>query len=378
VHCHRIRWSLVLAVVLAAPAMTSPSPPPFPTMTTVTVPSPDADLPIPDADSLTSIITVAGVSGVLVDVDVAIDIAHPQPDQLDVFLVSPSGTTVTLTTDNGGSNDDVFTGTLFDDQAPGTPSAPNVRNFTYVTGVATGPIQPEEPLGALFGESANGPWALVVVDDTSGQTGTLHGWSLTLTTVASLNQSPPLTFTGTGGPIPDNTPSGRTSTIAVSGAGRYLSDVDVTLDITHPNAADLDVFLTAPSGHRIDLITDVGGGNDDLYAGTTFDDQAGAPASDTPLPPSGTPFGMVTGEGALSAFLGEDPNGTWTLTVVDDTGGNTGTLRGWSLRVVTAGVCGDGVLDPGEQCDDGNAVDGDGCDSNCTPTGCGNGIRTAG
>src|SRR5262249_47526236 len=96
--------------------------------------------------------------------------------------------------------------------------------------------------------------------------------------------------------------------------------------------------------------------------------QADAPASDTPLPPSGTPFVRVSGEGALSAFLGEDPNGTWTLTVVDDSAGNTGTLRGWSLRVVTAGVCGDGVVDPGETCDDGNAVDGDGCESNCTPT----------
>jgi cysteine-rich repeat protein len=41
--------------------------------------------------------------------------------------------------------------------------------------------------------------------------------------------------------------------------------------------------------------------------------------------------------------------------------------------------CGDGVLNQsGEQCDDGNAVDGDGCDTNCTPTRCGNGIVTAG
>ncbi len=41
-------------------------------------------------------------------------------------------------------------------------------------------------------------------------------------------------------------------------------------------------------------------------------------------------------------------------------------------------TCGDGVVDAGEDCDDGNAVDGDGCDSNCTVTACGNGIVTAG
>jgi cysteine-rich repeat protein len=40
--------------------------------------------------------------------------------------------------------------------------------------------------------------------------------------------------------------------------------------------------------------------------------------------------------------------------------------------------CGDGIVDRDEQCDDGNLVDGDGCDHDCTVTGCGNGILTAG
>lgn len=41
-------------------------------------------------------------------------------------------------------------------------------------------------------------------------------------------------------------------------------------------------------------------------------------------------------------------------------------------------ACGNGILAPGEQCDDGNNVDGDGCDSDCTPTTCGNSIRSRG
>jgi len=41
-------------------------------------------------------------------------------------------------------------------------------------------------------------------------------------------------------------------------------------------------------------------------------------------------------------------------------------------------TCGDGVTNPGEQCDDGGVVDGDGCDANCTFTACGNGVTTAG
>jgi cysteine-rich repeat protein len=46
------------------------------------------------------------------------------------------------------------------------------------------------------------------------------------------------------------------------------------------------------------------------------------------------------------------------------------------------GVCGDGVLNPlavcGELCDDGNSTNGDGCDVNCTPSGCGNQIVAPG
>ncbi len=45
---------------------------------------------------------------------------------------------------------------------------------------------------------------------------------------------------------------------------------------------------------------------------------------------------------------------------------------------ITGDLCGNGVLGPDEECDDGNRIDGDGCDSNCTVTECGNGIVTSG
>ena len=42
-----------------------------------------------------------------------------------------------------------------------------------------------------------------------------------------------------------------------------------------------------------------------------------------------------------------------------------------------AAFCGDGTVNqPSEQCDDGNNTNGDGCDNNCTNTGCGNGVQT--
>jgi len=75
--------------------------------------------------------------------------------------------------------------------------------------------------------------------------------------------------------------------------------------------------------------------------------------------------------------------GTFIAVAADATGGFVATWVDDRLeqpdpiiarRFVT---CGDGML-RGEACDDGNRLDGDGCDANCTPTACGNGIRTAG
>lgn len=43
-----------------------------------------------------------------------------------------------------------------------------------------------------------------------------------------------------------------------------------------------------------------------------------------------------------------------------------------------ASRCGDDTLDPGEECDDGNQVNGDGCDGNCKTTRCGNEVVSDG
>jgi cysteine-rich repeat protein len=49
------------------------------------------------------------------------------------------------------------------------------------------------------------------------------------------------------------------------------------------------------------------------------------------------------------------------------------------VKVAIAGsTCGDGVTDRGEDCDDGNAIDLDGCNGNCTLPGCGNEVAEAG
>jgi len=50
----------------------------------------------------------------------------------------------------------------------------------------------------------------------------------------------------------------------------------------------------------------------------------------------------------------------------------------WSPDTLAQSVCGNSVIDPGEECDDGNAVGGDGCSASCLLEVCGNGTLDVG
>ncbi|MEO6710601.1 MAG: proprotein convertase P-domain-containing protein, partial [Planctomycetota bacterium] len=46
---------------------------------------------------------------------------------------------------------------------------------------------------------------------------------------------------------------------------------------------------------------------------------------------------LLSPESAFDNFLGQDPNGTWTLTIVDDLGGDYGSLNRWDLSIRACG-----------------------------------------
>ncbi|TDI45054.1 MAG: DUF4215 domain-containing protein, partial [Acidobacteria bacterium] len=75
---------------------------------------------------------------------------------------------------------------------------------------------------------------------------------------------------------------------------------------------------------------------------------------------------VVCGDG-----LGETPE------ECDDGAANSDLLPDACRTDCTLPTCGDLVVDTGEECDDANLTDNDGCDSNCTFTACGNGVVTA-
>ena len=129
--------------------------------------------------------------------------------------------------------------------------------------------------------------------------------------------------------IPDN--GTVTSDLLVLGETGVISDIDVTLDITHTRAEDLEVFLIAPDGTRVELFTDVGGSGSH-FTGTTLDDEAGSSI----WPGNTAPFsGTYQPESSLTAMDGRIANGTWKLEVSDDQATETGTLNSWSLNITT-------------------------------------------
>jgi subtilisin-like proprotein convertase family protein len=146
--------------------------------TTVTANLPSANVPlsIPDAGTRTSATVVSGLPVGIRDLNVTLDITHTRDDNLDVFLVSPTGTRVELFTDVGGRNDN-FSATTLDDQA--------AVSITSGAAPFSGSYRPEGALSDFSGETPNGTWTLEVTDDNAKQTGVLNSWSITITSGVS-------------------------------------------------------------------------------------------------------------------------------------------------------------------------------------------------
>jgi subtilisin-like proprotein convertase family protein len=132
------------------------------------------------------------------------------------------------------------------------------------------------------------------------------------------------------GDVPKEIPGRGTvnSTLAVTDAGPIV-DLNVKVNITHPYDADLDIYLIAPDGTRVELFTDVGGESAN-FEDTILDDEASESIADG----SGPFAGLYRPEGSLAGLKTKDVAGTWTLEVTDDwSTSRAGTLNSWSLIV---------------------------------------------
>lgn len=104
---------------------------------------------------------------------VRLTVQHTWTNDIDLYLIGPTGLGVELSTDNGGSGDN-YADTTFDDAA--------LTSVVSGTAPFSGSYRPEGSLASFAGTSGLGLWRLQVSDDTIGFGGILHQWSLTFET----------------------------------------------------------------------------------------------------------------------------------------------------------------------------------------------------
>lgn len=158
-----------------------------------------------------------------------------------------------------------------------------------------------------------------------GDTVWLYGSAFIGTPVVSVSGTPAM-------PILDPPAVAQTSTLAVSGMNR-ISMLPTTLDqvcidITHTWVSDMDISLISPQGTVYDLSSGNGGSGDN-YTGTCFRMNAATNITAGTAPFTGNY--IPEGAGGFASFTGENPNGVWTISIIDNFSGDQGTLNSWSL-----------------------------------------------
>lgn len=142
-----------------------------------------------------------------------------------------------------------------------------------------------------------------------------------------------------------------------------LSFATLVISLALACAGGADIASGAEDGHTPGATT--------TSAVATLDDDRSTESSVTAAEGSGSPVPDPT-SGASTGSAGPT-----TGDQVPNTGGegtDTSASTGTDSMGEDLSYCGDGALDPGELCDDGNQIDDDTCTVGCIPYYCGNGI----
>jgi subtilisin-like proprotein convertase family protein len=324
------KFSANVASAVAIPdATAAPAPP-------VTEPPTPAGPDTPGA-TVSRSITVSGKTGTIRDLDVITNITHPVNRELTMTLTKGSRSILLVKSVKAGrAGSNGYNGTVWDDSAAKTVAEANEDlnvNGTQLT------LSPEGSLAAFIGDDPNGVYTLSVNDNAAGDVGTLSGFRLDFTTSEATQTTATTVATGDGGSLPDAPGTGvLEKTVTVSGAKKYLTDVDVFTNLEHHfDPGELTMRLVSPQGTTVMLSNHRGSGSLRSLS-TTWNDAATNLITTAAWTPGQTRSQLVP-EGSLGALIGQDPNGTWKL-IIEDTGATDGfDLAGWNLNLTSADNC---------------------------------------
>ena len=122
--------------------------------------------------TLSSLTAAPPAGSTIADLNVSVDVSHTDLGDVSLFVVSPTGAVVRLVTTLSCDNL-VDLQVVYDDEAAGGLNCANRLGFSS--------FQPVESLATFDGESAEGIWHLVVLDDFFTDQGTLNDWTLNFT-----------------------------------------------------------------------------------------------------------------------------------------------------------------------------------------------------
>ena len=187
-----------------------------------------------DFDKIRSQITVPSQISRLTDINITLSLKHTWLGDLDIFLISPSGTRVELVTDLI-SNERYMTETTFDDAA--------LESILAGSAPFTGSYRPEGLLQDLDGENPSGIWTLEITDDNQQNYGTLFSWSLDFETAGLDSQIVDLASVGAPGKI--DFPSSVTIPANQAEVYLWIDAVDNDL-LDGPQIATIQTSATTP------------------------------------------------------------------------------------------------------------------------------------
>jgi autotransporter-associated beta strand protein len=169
----------------------------------------------------------------------------------------------------------------------------------------------------------------VVYVDSSGAT-TMGTYFLSVSVVPRDSCRTCTNYAGPSGPINDLGTTDFTLNIPDL---RLIDNLRLNLNSTHPQTADLDVSLISPDGNEVVLFDDppTGAGVPAPQINCALDDEAALPIAAFNI--NNVMEYQPEFFARLGYFKGMQAQGTWTLRVRDDLGGNLGALNSWSLTV---------------------------------------------
>ncbi len=126
--------------------------------------------------------------------------------------------------------------------------------------------------------------------------------------------------------IPDDNPNGAISTISINDSFE-ISDINLTVDISHTYIQDLQIKLISPQGTEVLVWNRNCSGQDNINV--TFDDEAANNINCDNMN-SGGRYKPIN---PLSVIEGENAHGLWTLKVSDHNRQDSGILNSWKINL---------------------------------------------